>query len=228
MPASPTPIRSSSISPLIIDPEYHYEAVNVETQQKNPHSLLWWMKRLIALRQHHACPGPRQLGACSPDNTKVLAFIRESKANACWPWQICRGSCSIVELDLSQFAGWRPIEVFGQSPFPPIGKAPYMLTLAPHTFFWFSLQPDGHDAAPANRRLPALHVERDAAELLGGRTSKLGGVLAEDLPGRAWFLDKERRHSSRADRGPRSAGQAPRRRRRLAAVRARRISRRRS
>src|SRR5213076_2401405 len=62
--------------PVIIDPEYHYEAMNVEAQQNNPHSLLWWMKRLIALRKRYAAFGRGTLEFLYPDNRKVLAFIR--------------------------------------------------------------------------------------------------------------------------------------------------------
>ena len=39
--------------PLILDPEYHFEAVNVAVQEANPSSLLWWMKRVIGLRRRH-------------------------------------------------------------------------------------------------------------------------------------------------------------------------------
>ena len=63
--------------PVVTDPEYHYEAVNVETQQANPQSLLWWMKRLIALRKKHPAFGRGSLEFLHPDNRRILAFIRE-------------------------------------------------------------------------------------------------------------------------------------------------------
>src|SRR5690606_14830699 len=65
--------------PIIIDPEYHYEAINVESQQQNPSSLLWWMRRLIALRKHHAVFGRGEIRFLTPDNAKVLAFLREDE-----------------------------------------------------------------------------------------------------------------------------------------------------
>src|SRR5258708_22704559 len=63
--------------PITIDPEYHYEAVNVEAQQNNPSSLLWWMKRLIALRKRYQAFGRGSLEFLRPANPKVLAFVRK-------------------------------------------------------------------------------------------------------------------------------------------------------
>src|SRR5207253_2270403 len=62
--------------PIIIDSEYHYEAVNVDAQQNNPSSLLWWMKRLIALRKQHAAFGRGTIEFLRPSNSKVIAFVR--------------------------------------------------------------------------------------------------------------------------------------------------------
>ena len=76
MPASRAPTRSGSTCRSIIDPEYHYEAVNVEAQQNNPHSLLWWMKRLIALRKQFKAFGRGTIEFLTPENRKVLAFLR--------------------------------------------------------------------------------------------------------------------------------------------------------
>ena len=61
---------------MIIDPEYHYETVNVEAQQNNPHSLLWWMKRLIALRKRYKAFTRGSLEFLHPENRKILAFVR--------------------------------------------------------------------------------------------------------------------------------------------------------
>jgi maltose alpha-D-glucosyltransferase / alpha-amylase len=45
-----------------------------------------------------------------------------------------------VQLDLSEFEGMVPEEMFGRSRFPQIGKLPYLLTLGPRGFFWFQLR----------------------------------------------------------------------------------------
>ena len=62
------------ILPIIIDPEYHYEAINVEAQQNNPNSLLWWTKRLITLR--------KQFQAFGRGTMEVLS---RRATTACWP-----------------------------------------------------------------------------------------------------------------------------------------------
>ena len=96
--------------PVIIDPEYHYEAVNVEAQQNNPHSLLWWMKRLIALRKRyqafgrgtHRVPAPRATARC----WRSCAQLRGRDAS--WSWPTCRASCSTSSSTCRAFTGMRP------------------------------------------------------------------------------------------------------------------------
>ncbi len=137
--------------PLIIDPEYHYQAVNVEVQQKNPHSLLWWTKHLIDLRKRHRAFGRGSITFLTPDNHKVLAFIRswsppaEEKNGAGVGDDVLVVAnlsrlAQCVELDLSAFQGRMPVELWGRSHFPVIGDRPYLLTLGPYTFYWFSLE----------------------------------------------------------------------------------------
>src|SRR5258708_920733 len=127
--------------PVVTDPEYHYESVNVEAQAQNPHSLLSWMKRLIALRKRHRAFGRGTLELLRPENRKVLAFVRRYESEQI----LCVANLSrflqVVELDLSKWKGMVPVELFGATDLPTIGEAPYFLTLGPHSFFWFSLQP---------------------------------------------------------------------------------------
>src|SRR5262249_55759394 len=125
--------------PVIIDPEYHYEAVNVEAQQNNPNSLLWWMKRLIALRKRFKAFGRGTLEFLHPENRKILAFLRRSEDECILVVATLAGSVKDVELALPALEGSVPPELFGQTPSPPIGKAPYLLTIGPHSFYWFSL-----------------------------------------------------------------------------------------
>ena len=134
--------------PVIIDPEYHSQAVNVEAQQQNPTSLLWWMKRLIALRQRHKAFGRGTLEVLHPDNRKVFAFIRrfEDEAILC-VFNLSR-HVQCAELDLSEFRGAVPIELFGNLRFPAVGELPYFITLGPHGFYWFSLECEPAETAP--------------------------------------------------------------------------------
>src|SRR5262249_7304130 len=127
-------------SPVIIDSEYLFETVNVETQQKNPHSLLWWMKRLIAQRQRRPALGRGTLELLAPDNSKILAFIREYQGQHVLVVANLSRHVQLVELDLSRYAGASLREIFGHTRFPTISRSPYVLTLSPYAFLWFSLE----------------------------------------------------------------------------------------
>lgn len=149
--------------PIIIDPEYHYEAINVEAQQANPHSLLWWTKRLLALRRQHQAFSRGTIEFLDPQNRKILAFVRKFQGESLLVVANLSRFVQYVELDLSEFEGISPIELFGQTPFPQIGKLPYLLTLGPHSFYWFSLCPKCEtSAAETTAQLPELVLPRDA------------------------------------------------------------------
>jgi maltose alpha-D-glucosyltransferase/alpha-amylase len=125
--------------PIVIDPEYHYETINVEAQQGNPHSLYWWMKRLIGLRKQFKAFGRGKLEFLYPDNRKVLAFLRSYEDEHILVIANLSRFVQYVELDLSRFRGIAPVELFGGNPFPTVGASPYVLTLGPHSFYWFRL-----------------------------------------------------------------------------------------
>jgi maltose alpha-D-glucosyltransferase/alpha-amylase len=127
--------------PVVVDPEYHYEAVNVETQQRNPASLLNWMKRLIAIRRRHRVFGRGALELLAPANVRVLAYLRADERETILCVVNLSRFAQPCELDLSRFAGAIPVELFGNTPFPAIGELPYFLTLGPHSFYWFRLAP---------------------------------------------------------------------------------------
>ncbi len=126
--------------PPVRDPVYAYEAVNVEAQERTPASLLAWMKRTIAVRRRYPVFGRGTIRFLHPANPHVLAFVRE------WEGTRVLVACNLsrysqpAELDLSAFAGDRPIELYGRVPFPPIGELPYLLTFAPYDFYWFELR----------------------------------------------------------------------------------------
>src|SRR5262249_42363497 len=126
--------------PVIIDPEYHYETVNVEAQRNNPNSLLWWTKRLIALRKTYKAFGRGTLEFLKPDNRKILAFLRRYQDERLLIVANLSRFPQAVALDLSSYQGMVPVEMFGRTPFFPIGNQPYVLTLGPHSIYWFSLE----------------------------------------------------------------------------------------
>jgi maltose alpha-D-glucosyltransferase/alpha-amylase len=150
--------------PVIIDPEYHYEAVNVEALQNNPSSLLWWTKRLIALRKQYRAFGRGSLEFLLPDNPKILAFVRKYHEENILVVANLSRFVQHVDLDLRGFQGRLPEELFGRSRFPVIGDRPYPLSLGPHSFYWFSLTAPhaGLAVVPgAEDELPVLPVRPD-------------------------------------------------------------------
>jgi maltose alpha-D-glucosyltransferase/alpha-amylase len=126
-------------APLVADPVYGFQTVNVESQERVPGSLLNWMKRLIRVRRAHPVFGRGSLEFLHPENRRVLAYLREHEGVSI----VCVANLSrfaqYVELDLSAFNGRVPVELIGRVHFPPIGELPYLLTLGPHDFFWFEL-----------------------------------------------------------------------------------------
>jgi len=139
--------------PVIMDALYGYETINAEAQTRDAHSLLHWMRRMLAIRRQHAAFGRGGLRFLYPMNRKVLAYLRELDGEVI----LCVANVShtpqAVELDLSEFNGRVPVELTGGSLFPPIGKLTYLLTLAPFGFYWFILtseseSPSWHTPAP--------------------------------------------------------------------------------
>jgi maltose alpha-D-glucosyltransferase/alpha-amylase len=126
--------------PVIIDPEHHYETVNVEAQQQNPSSLVWWMKRLVLLRKNYQSFGRGSLEFLYPDNHKVLVFTRRFHDEIILVVANLSRFVNYVELDLAAYKGMVPVELFGHTRFPTIGELPYFLTLGPHSFYWFKLE----------------------------------------------------------------------------------------
>ena len=182
--------------PIIIDPEYHYEAINVEAQQNNPHSLLWWMKRLIALRKRHQAFGRGSLDFLQPDNRKILTFLRSYQDERILIVANLSRFVQCVELDLTSFKGMVPIEMFGRVTFPPIGEQPYFLTLGPHAFYWFMLEPprvDELSVTVPQAQVPTVTVMGGWESLFQeeGKTA-LEAILPHYLKGRRWFGGKAR------------------------------------
>ena len=153
--------------PVIIDPEYHYETVNVEAQQGNSSSLLWWVKRLVTFRKSFRAFGRGSFRLLRPDNTKVLAFIREYQDERVLMVANLSRFVQYVLLDLRDYAGVIPEEVLGRTRFPQVTDEPYLLTLGPHGFIWFSLPApaSSNDAGteshgPGEFELPLLRGKR--------------------------------------------------------------------
>ncbi|MFP4623745.1 MAG: maltose alpha-D-glucosyltransferase [Gemmatimonadota bacterium] len=182
--------------PVITDPEYHFEAVNVEAQQNNPSSLLWWMKRLIALRKRFKAFSRGTIRFLQPDNRKVLVFIREYEDEHIMVVANLSRFTQAVELDLADFEGRVPVELFGHTEFPRIGELPYFLTMGPHTFYWFQLTSERTAAGPGEpgqREWPVLVADSWTDLLYEDDASGLSQILPDYLLARRWFGGKARR-----------------------------------
>jgi maltose alpha-D-glucosyltransferase / alpha-amylase len=128
-------------SPLIVDPPYGYHTVNVAAQEKLPTSLLRWMRRLIAVRQTYKAFGRGSWEPLQANNRRVLVFMRRYEDEDILCVSNLSRFAQYVELELQNFRGMVPLELWSKNCFPPIGELPYLLTLGPHNFLWFRLLP---------------------------------------------------------------------------------------
>jgi maltose alpha-D-glucosyltransferase/alpha-amylase len=126
--------------PPLMDPVYGYQAVNIEAHLRTPTSLLRWLRRFIELRKQHPVFGLGNYEGLVTSNPRVFAHIRRYEDDIVLCVHNMARSAQAVELDLAWFEGMVPEEMFGRTPFPPIGTLPYLLTLAPRGFFWFQLR----------------------------------------------------------------------------------------
>ncbi|MFZ4408887.1 MAG: maltose alpha-D-glucosyltransferase [Paracraurococcus sp.] len=189
------------VLPPLQDAMYGFQAVNVETQSRDQHSLLNWMRRMLAVRRRSRAFGRGTMRLLYPANRKVLAYVREHEEDTILCVFNLSRAAQAVELDLAGHAGRVPVEMLGGTSFPPIGQLPYLLTLPPYGFYWFVLasekaMPPWH--APAPDPLPDLRtlvLKADVKELLGAavRGDLEQNVLPEYLPKRRWFAAKGER-----------------------------------
>jgi maltose alpha-D-glucosyltransferase/alpha-amylase len=181
--------------PVIIDPEYHYETVNVEAQSTNPSSLLWWTRRLIALRSQHQVFGRGDIEFLYPENGKVLAFLRRDGDQTVLVVANLSRFATAVALDLHEFRGQVPVELFGATEFAQVHDGPYQLTLGPYGFYWFSLESQAADGGgPGDgERLPEISVATDWRTLKKGRgRSQIERCLPGFLARNRWYAGKAR------------------------------------
>ncbi|HUA83837.1 MAG TPA: maltose alpha-D-glucosyltransferase [Bryobacteraceae bacterium] len=184
-------------SPVIMDPVWGYQAVNVEAEQSDPSSLLNWMRNMIALRKLFRVFGRGTLEFLNPENRKVLAYLRRSGDEQV----LCVANLSRfaqpVDLDLAEYEGMAPVEMLGYVEFPPIGKQAYRFTLGAYGFLWLEL----HGTAQRSEELAGagetaiLTVGAGWASLFeGAARHRLESVaLPVYLPKQRWFAGKSRR-----------------------------------
>ncbi len=183
--------------PVIVESEYHYEAVNVEAQRENPNSLWYAMKRLIATRKRFQALGKGTFELLHPENRKVLAFTRTCDDEHILVVANLSRFVQTVELDLSAFRGMVPVEIFGRTEFPPIGDSSYFLSLSPYSFYWFTLQLQPSSIKSPKRQselLWTLYVTGEWRNIFSQAEAKatLESILPDYLHTCSWFGDKTR------------------------------------
>ncbi|HEV2482477.1 MAG TPA: maltose alpha-D-glucosyltransferase [Puia sp.] len=179
--------------PLILDPEYHYESVNVETQRSNTSSLFWFMKRMIAVRKKFKTFGRGNLRFVSVENPKVLTFTRTYEEETLLVIVNLSKFSQAAEVDLQVYKGFVPVDVFSRNRFPVIrDDGQYFFTLAPHSYNWFVLE-KAHPDMDEEKPLPLLLIRKWAGLMDGAAKKQLeNSILPRYLVRAKWFIPKER------------------------------------
>ncbi|MDD5198916.1 MAG: maltose alpha-D-glucosyltransferase [Terrimicrobiaceae bacterium] len=153
--------------PIIIDPEFHYEAVNVDVQVRNLSSLFWWMRRIVDIRKRHPAFSRGAIEFLRPANAKILAFLRKGGAGETIlvVANLSRFS-QAVALDLPAYKGCSAIEMFGGSRFVDITEQPTAFTIGPHGFYWLSLTASGVSESGPDPEIPPLELEPEWSDEL--------------------------------------------------------------
>jgi len=180
--------------PMIMDPVYGYEAVNVEAQSRSLGSLLSWTKRLISVRKASKVFGRGSLSFIRPANRSVLVYVRQYESEVVLCVANLSRSAQAAEIDLAPWRGRVPFELLGRTNFPPIGDNPYLVTLGPYGFFWFLLR-----ESDASIEVPRTWAEFETLVVTDGWRSLLRGrsksVLERDvlpvfLASRRWYAER--------------------------------------
>ena len=184
--------------PVVIDPKYHYEAINVENQQGDPGSLLWWYKRLIFLRKQFKALGRGSIQFLFPEGEKVLAFVRKYDREALLVVANLSKKPLAVDLDLAKFDGFAPREVIGGNLFPDIGATPYRLAIGAYGYLVFSLTEKAPSHAEVLHSIPELTARGGARGIFDRKNRAVVGssVLPSYLAASRWFGGKARRIES--------------------------------
>jgi maltose alpha-D-glucosyltransferase/alpha-amylase len=179
--------------PLILDPEYHYESVNVETQHSNTSSLFWFMKRLIAVRKKFKTFGRGNLQFLAVENPKVLAFTRTYEEETLLIIINLSKFSQAAEVGLLAFKGFVPVDIFSKNRFPVIREdGLYFFTLAPHSYQWFVLE-KAHPEMDEEKPLPLMLLRQWEGLMEGAARKQLeNSVLPRYLVRAKWFIPKER------------------------------------
>lgn len=181
--------------PVIIDPEYHYETINVRNQDSSFSSLLWWMRSIIAMRKRFKVFGRGTFEIIPVDNSKIFVFSRQYEDEIILVIVNLSRFPQIVHIDMKQYSGLVPEEVFGRTIFPIIKEGPYMMTLGPYDYYWLLLGKNREEIGIVEERAPALKLRKSWESVFTGkaRTELEEKILPRYLLHSRWFASKSKR-----------------------------------
>ena len=181
--------------PVIIDSEYLYQSINVEIQERNLSSPLWWMKRLIAMRKQSKALSRGDLKFITSDNPKILSFIRSNEEEIILVVINLSRFAQVVRLNTEELEGYTPEEMFSQNTFPHITDKPYVITLGPYDHYWFRLVKEKEYQGDLDEKtLPEVKVKKQWSEIFAGENKAQleKRVLPRYLKTCRWFGGKAR------------------------------------
>lgn len=182
--------------PVIRDPQYRYETINVENQMRNPASLLWWTKNLLAMRKRLRAFSRGSTEFLDSSNSKVIAFVRAVKGESILVVANLSKYSQVVELELTGYKGIQPVEIFSQNKFFEIGEEPYPFTISPYGYYWFLLEKDEATNEPAReRKIEEVQSDvpwQDLFENYSSRRRFEKNILPSYLQSIRWFGGKSR------------------------------------
>ncbi|MGV3589989.1 MAG: maltose alpha-D-glucosyltransferase [Adhaeribacter sp.] len=180
--------------PVIIDPEYQYESVNVENQQKNTNSLLWWMKRIIGMRKQYQAFSRGKIKFLNSSNAKVLSYLRTYEDQTILVIANLSRYSEAAELPLEGYENYVPKELFSQNKFPEIKSDPYLFTVGPYGFYWLLLEKQQVDEEIVADDAPLALEVKNWEEMFSGRRQQV--LLDKAFPNYfrkcRWFGGKAR------------------------------------
>ncbi len=177
--------------PVIIDSEYHFETVNVENQSRNFSSLLWFMRRTLAIRRQFKAFGRGTIEFLPSDNTKVLTFLRSYEDENILVVANLSRYCQAVQIQMPNQVGFSVHEIFSDNRFPDITEAPYTVTLAPHSFYWFTLKELVVPTTQETDQLPHVNCPVTWSRILGSKAeAQLMTTVASYVKRARWFGGK--------------------------------------
>jgi maltose alpha-D-glucosyltransferase/alpha-amylase len=131
-PADP----ASLYTPVLDDPIYGNQRVNVEAQESDSDSLLNWMRSMIAIRKAHLALSRGAVTFLDTANPAILAYQRRHEDQTVLVISNLSPSAQSTTLELDWLAGTQPVDLFNGESLPAVGIAPYHLQLEGYQYRW--------------------------------------------------------------------------------------------